>query len=417
MLDQRSEFLPSWMKNFAYQERYKVVDFQSDENYRILQIDNNLDGRLTCREIHKKKLIDRLVNHLSKYASEEYLMDQAQATRAVNVWLARTDKMNKMPKIVAFKSDPGLALCRLPFDPVKSFSSWESASPMFAEIMSRMTNSQAFMMRIGSIFDENADRKQTVWISGQKDSGKSQIDKIIRYICGYDPERGSMGGYVSLGAKDLNSAHWKQVLVDKRVVSVLEAKPEFLNQDDFKSITGDDVHTINPKGTAMFQARIECLMFFYSNDKPLIDSKDEIIERVIHCHISPVKAENMIPGHLVFQMLKNELPFFLGACIDMYQATCKNGERIPNSKDTLIEASDEHEQWALDLFERHFVVAQNNQISAGDVRAMLMTQYRMSDNRIANLKRIWEKYHEIGYIRNSGGRYWTGLNWKSTGNY
>ena len=410
-------YLGQKFKDIPYPHEYRVADYGNDT--KILK--KYYYGDL---EVWRFVSRDSVSSDVTKYFSihhpvlgEHFHMTSRESREAVNYWAQATKKFDPIQTSLVFKSDPNPSYVRLNFDINEDVEDWELECPVFAEMMSRMTNADAFMARIGSIFVPEADRKQVIWLSGPKDCGKSQLDKIIRYLCGYSAKHGDTGAYVSLSSKDLDSPHWKASLVGKRVVSVLEARSSFLNRDSFKSITGDDVHTINEKCKPMYAANIDALMFFYSNEAPHIDSKPEIIERVIDCRIEAIKAENMISGSEVFQAMKYELRGFLSACMAKYNTLCNKHGRIPNDKTTLLEAADEHEEWVDAIFEKYFVIAENHSLRKGEVRDLVLKEpsVNRADKKYRTFLRVLEAKHKITECRVNNIRYLKGFNWKNLG--
>jgi hypothetical protein len=315
---------------------------------------HELDG--ICRTSSVYTISTELLQFLKRHAkggTETYLKDSDFVKKGVEHWLTGKEQINEKPTTIAFKSDPRLAFHRLNFDPIRcALPDFEANAPTWNELLSRMSDPVAFCLRMGSLFDPCADRKQAIYISGPKDSGKSQIMVILGHIAGVDSDGG--GAYTSLSNEDLDTPFWRGTLINRRVVCIGEASPKFLCTEAFKAITGDSWHNINEKNRPMFMGKLSCLLFFFSNDAPAIDSKPDLIERVIDIRISAVnKPRDELLGEVEYQkQLRAELPHFLGYCIEEYSK--KPGKRIECNNKYLQETIDEKESESITLFENKY---------------------------------------------------------------
>lgn len=266
---------------------------------------------------------------------------------AVKRWLSTYVDLIELPKPVAFLSDTEMAMARMPFDP-KGIGDGALASkaPVFAGMLSRVTNKKAFCQRIGSIFDAKADRKQVIWMCGPTDCGKSQFAWLIGQIAG--------GSYGIIGTTDLAKPYWKALLLGKRVALVQEAAAKFIRSDEFKAITGDDEHTVEQKNMPVFQAKLPVLMFFFSNKEPEVPHDDALMERIIDCRVSAVPKDEIIPEADFRAMLTAEMPYITGYCLDQY-LELKSGSRFLCDNDSLTETVDAFQAEYLDFLEHNFV--------------------------------------------------------------
>jgi phage/plasmid-associated DNA primase len=310
--------------------------------------------------------------------------------------------MDHLPPGIVFRADPRAAFWRFDFDPltITDDDQFTWACPTWAEIGSRMTNWPAFCQRVGSIFDERADRKQAVYVSGPKDSGKSQIMRIIGYIAGSDAPNG--GSYATLANEDLESPFWRASLVGARVVCIGEASPKFLCTEAFKAITGDSLHNINQKNKPMCRSRLNPLFFFFSNDLPAIESKPDLIERVIDCRLKSLpEGVNLVGDEAYQSRLRDELPAFLGYCMALCGAS--KGSRIECDRETLQEAIDEHEQEAINIFETCFKVNETGWIESDKIEQIVRANFRkMHTWEFTKLLSIWKRRY--GLVPQQGPR-------------
>jgi hypothetical protein len=269
--------------------------------------------------------------------------------QVIKVWMNRIwpSNLNQLPRAVGFKSDPDLVMTRLDFDP-KPVASWDELqvkAPFFASMMSRIScNRNALIWRIGSLFCPESDRKQAVWMNGPADCGKSQFQWLVQQLVGHT-------GYAILGTTDWQNDFWKAPLVGKRAGVCQEAPTKFIRSDEFKSITGDDEHAINRKNKDIFHAKLEIVMFFFSNNQPEIPSDEALKRRIIHCPIEKFEGA-MMPIDEVRRRLTEEMPWIVGFAKNQYATV--GGGRVFVDTSSLDEAVDYFEAEYLDFLDRCF---------------------------------------------------------------
>lgn len=299
---------------------------------------------------------------------------------AVERWSFQCQNLPELPKPVAFKSDPELCMTRLPFDPmpISDHEALLAVAPMFAQMIERVSNRDAFCMRLGSIFDHTADRKQAVWMSGPQDAGKSVFAWLLQVLSGQS--------YGILNNTELKTPYWRAQLVGKRIGIVNEAAARFIRSDEFKAITGDEEHPINQKNQPVFIAKLPVLLFFFSNDPPEIPHDDALILRIIDCRIGAIGDEKLTQA-AVREKLLSELPFISGYCLSLYQQL-QAGGRIPCDRNTLAETIDKYEATYLDFIESHYVEDHEGYILRKDFYEMMINSGIKDGRDQAKCKRV-----------------------------
>jgi hypothetical protein len=323
------------------------------------------------------------------------------------------DAMLDLPKCIGFKSDPELVMNRLSFDPKFEFD-YKEFCPTFFKLIenidkkqikidvevaddkqkTKISNSDALCMRIGSIYDLRADRKQAIWCYGEKDSGKSQIAWLVAELAG-------RANAAQLDGNWDKDGYGKAALIGKRVAVVGEAPSKFLRSDDFKSLTGDSIHMIREKYKGGYSAKINCLFFFSSNEEPKVPHDTALIERIITCHMSPPDAKDRIPEFEMRALLSAELPYIAGYCIERYNSI-PVGTRIPCDKTDLLAVIDNYEGEYLDFLDHLFVFQEGAMMDAMDFQHEITHpggsfdpwQFKKS-TEVAKLKRIMQKRHKV----------------------
>ncbi len=311
-------------------------------------------------------LLRDFAKHLSG-ALKDYNVVFWRCVGMVRAWTFQERHLSELPKAVAFKSDPELCMTRLPFDPtpVSSLPELATAAPVFSALLARVSNSDALCMRLGSLFDPSADRKQAVWMSGPQDSGKSDVAWLVEVLSG--------NSYGVLSNTELQTPFWKSQLVGKRVGVVNEAATRFIRSDEFKAITGDDEHAINQKNQPIYNAKLLVLLFFFSNSPPEIPHDDALMLRIIDCRITAIPPEKQLQRHLIRASLTEELPHIAGYCLQLYRSLGDSGRRIPCERGDLTDTVDRYEATYIDFIESHFIADPDGYVLRREFYEVMMT--------------------------------------------
>lgn len=379
------------LNDWPFKEKFYVLNFHSEEKLKFLHEVKTADGRVLLKPVSFGTIVKFVFKKLRLIASgTSYFLSYKQTENAVQVWANTVNDLYDLPVAIAEKSFDGLTMSRLPFDLVCDNQHWREQCPTFTEILSRMSKPEQFMARIGSIFDPNCDRKQALWISGAKDCGKSQIDWLLRYIAGYDKETSTSGSYIALFEK--SNPRWLALsLMGKRIASYQEASPQFLATAEFKRLTGEDMHTAEFKGGGFVNTAMAPLFFFFSNHKPDMPNKPELIERVLYCHMEPFNGQ-MLGESQYREKLKSELPAFLGACFDKYHELTENSPRInPGDNSDLIKITEDYDSDIMDIFHKYFKVEKGQKTLITDMRDKVETvqQRGMSNVEWSAMVKVW----------------------------
>jgi Family of unknown function (DUF5906) len=303
---------------------------------------------------------ERLASLLSQWTVEtfgagleDYHLDFKISNEAVRLYANSRAATERFPAIV-YKSDQRIAYHRLAYDPLADITSDNiaTAAPIFASILQRIEqNSRAFVLRVGSMFDSTATRKQALWLHGDADAGKSQIQWLIQELIGQP-------GVVNLSSQSLKTPYWLASCVGKRVAMISEASSYFINTEQFKAVTGDDWHDINRKYRDLKQERIDTIFCFFSNHKPVIPPAPEFRNRIIDCKIGALAPRDRINEHDLRRRLLDELPAIAGFCVGEWQKS-ENRTKI----DTITEKLDEYYQLSqgdiLDTLDEKFEITGN----------------------------------------------------------
>lgn len=227
----------------------------------------------------------------------------ADVDKTRKLWYALSPPVTKPFPLVTWKSDPRPAHHKVSFDPLP-VRDCVGKTPLFDELMKRTANSTALMAFIGSLFDENSQCQQYVWIYGDGQNGKGALVRRLNSVLGpvisseQPPERASK--------------HWTVGLIGKRLVVFPDCEdPAFTRGGLFKSLTGEDRTRVEIKGGAILFMDLPLKFMFTSNKKPDISSGKADKRRIIFCPIKPIEDG----GDLNYEAkLEAETPAFISMC-------------------------------------------------------------------------------------------------------
>lgn len=290
----------------------------------------------------------RFLNQIVDLKYSQFMLNMGQCEKVIKAWMHTRTHIIKIPKTVGFKSDPDIVLSRLNFVPdrvAKTLDELTKKAPFFAQILGRMHNHEAFCARIGSIYDLNSDRKQVVWMYGPTDGGKSLIDWMIRQLCGLSATR--------LTNEELSGRFWRSKLLEKRVCLVGEASAKFIRTSAFKDVTGEAQQSIERKGRDAFDADINTILFFSSNEPPRIPKDNSLANRIIPVHLDSIEPHRMLSEEAARACLERELPIIAGYCIQVWERV--ENSRIKYDNSALINLMEEWNEDITSILDKEFI--------------------------------------------------------------
>jgi len=302
-----------------------------------------------------------------------------------------------MPPVFCEESYDGLAFSRLPWD----FA--EGDTPLFDEIMSRCSDSSAAMAFMGSLFVQDSDRQQYLFLHGDGMNGKSTLIRMLGRIFN--------NSYIAVEPPTANDKFWNWQLIGKRLVAFPDCNDEkWIGSSKFKMLTGGDSVSCQEKGKNAASHLLNCKFIFCSNTKPDISGKMSDLRRVIFCEMSPIGVEPEIEYE---EKLWLEAPYIVHKCIQQYMKQNKGGFIVTDAS-KVNEIVQQNEEKFSYIFEKHFEldVYQNvleyekKRFSCYDLVAIMKSEHMLGEKRAFTdwLKRV----HGIEYkqIRLGSDRKW-----------
>jgi energy-coupling factor transporter ATP-binding protein EcfA2 len=397
LLSGENDCVPSILGRWPY-KMIAVKQILSDDPL-ILKVDQDNVAHVHSVDAIAGELFKhlRLMQPLS--SGFPYAFPIKECLEAVKTWRLSVKTTSDMPKSFATRNDPSICFFRSQYEPDMSVTDLDTLAwmaPTWHSILGRLTNSLSFAKAVGRIYDLEASRKEAVWMVGKPNSGKSQILWFISTLVG--SEAPNHGAHHYVDADDLSTKWWKANTVGKRIISTLEARYEFLGTEQFKSLTGDNMMSVEAKGVQARTVKNELLFFFYSNDKPKIPGKAATRIRVIMCTISMFKGPKLDEAPFR-RLLCSEAEAFLGYCRNVWDASRGN---IVSDTTELDEVIAENEDVFVSVFNKHFVVDPKASVRCDIVREKIAYS-KPSDMTIPAFTNHWSREFDIKYERRKEG--------------
>lgn len=214
--------------------------------------------------------------------------------------ITHSTPLKAQPPALVEGDDNQIAFARLDFI-VKPISHEEFAekAPVTAELLSRMDKPERFASFIAKVVT-NRNRKQALWLWGDADAYKSTYIEIIGSVF--------KGAYANFQSQHFDPSYqWLEAeLEGKRLIQCDEAKPEVVEHDKFKMLTGASQVMANVKYGHPKHVRLECHFVFTSNKPPTASREAALKARLLPVHIQG-KPDNSFSYHERVRAYRNEL--------------------------------------------------------------------------------------------------------------
>ena len=384
---------------------FRALNQEPDFNYGVIQIP---DGpRIPVR-------LDRgVVNFCSEENITSYILQAVKgygfsftaknAKEAMDYWRLFKPPIEE-PKIVRMLSDDGLCFHRLLFDPNENMP-----TPLFDAFLARTTNSEALKIFIGSLFVDEADRQQYVWLYGQGLNGKGTLLRFLDKCLG--------PAYFSTEPPTRDDKFWNYSLLGKRLVAFPDINnSRFPASQKFKMLSGDDKVPIEPKGKQAYNAKLSCKFIFASNERPDISSQKSDMRRAIFCEIGEISKVEI--GYET--KLWAEAPGIVGKCIKAYTEKCGEHGPIPTDTeglDTLVEERSAFYELIIEksfkIDKRKTVIKENKTVPIIDADKEKMknidfidhlNSWKLQKESIREFKKYLESVHGVKYKQFKTGK-------------
>lgn len=336
---------PGGLPNFP--KRYYAATL--DEGLRIILRDVG-DGLVLVS--NRDAVAEDLIEFAASIKDASWLLDWRSATQAADVWLHMA-KPIPLPPAYRWADEPEhlLTFSRLPWT-----NQLCGPTPTWDKLLSRLSNADAFKAWLGSLFIEEANHQQYVWLHGIGGEGKGAIDRFLNKVLGR--------AYRSEEPPHAGDKFWTYFLIGSRLVTFADCNAKgFPATGKFKSLCANDAVRCEVKGGKAFTTRLGCRFIFYSNERPALSTEAADMRRVIYCEFERL-AEGFRPEPTFEERLWAEGGDFLGKCINAYKLG--NHEHGPISTET-----EDIQAWAAtqeahleDIFSENFELTDNDFVTA-----------------------------------------------------
>lgn len=344
--------------------------------------------------ISKQRIIDAISTYWQTgcpwLTKKNQLLD-SEAKTCFALWASTTPSLSLAINPVVQKSDDSYCFYRLPFDfdndPAKTI---EFDAPCWAELLGRMSNHEAFLAWIGSLFDTESDRQQYVWIYGEGENGKSTIGRFLTRLIGPSAR--------SEQVPDKGDKFWSYGLLGKRLIIFPDCNDYgFPQRGIFKSLTGEDGVRVEAKGHNSFSTTLNGKFLFFSNEKPSITGTSANKRRAIFCEIAPILERF---GKDYEERLWLEAPIFISECAKTYKFHTKDSKTITTKTDgieaLISDNEDRYQAFAQEYLNIH------SEARPKDIE--LLTPYQLQDCfRRAGIRSFNEQRQYLSYMERELG--------------
>lgn len=326
---------------------------------------------------------------------EFFDLTDRQIDGAARYWEKTTPAL-EMPAKIGFQGEDGLVMRRIPF------ALTDGPTPLWDELMGRITNSQALMAWFGSLFIDQSNTHQYVWIHGGGDDGKGSIARFWKKVLAHL--------YSSQEPPSLNDRFWTYGIKDARLVVFEDCNnTSFVTSGFFKSLTGGDWVRGEIKGGAVLSLLIKAKYMFLSNEKPDISSERADNRRIIYCTIKPFKGE---AGIHYETGLWDEASAFLYKCLAMYAKMAPDHGRIKTDTTLIGEVVETNEERFSSFLETNFHMGPTYRCEPYKLQTLMSKEFKTKKERqqfIAYLERLGIKKEIIRNENNEPKRYYMQL--------
>lgn len=391
-----------------------LVQEGGDKNHiTILQM-NPL--RKICSVVSPDHVANELVAYIVKYDHTITVneipieIDTSEALDAVRFWMAVDPKLGDHPPRVAFEDDLcqatpddsfDFAYNRAPFlrrtiaqQSERYLTLLEEGEECFPtdlckdweEMRQRVTNFDALLAWIWSLFEKDSDISQYLYLYGNGNDGKSVLASVLGKLLG--------SAYLTATQLDIENRFFLPNILGKRVCYISEASPKFPMSGRFKALTGERAILCEIKGQQHFQSTHNCKFLFASNNKLDLSHSRADQRRVIYCEFEtfegkPKRADVIVRD--LYCQLMHLLPYMRAK----YMQLTSDGT-IKTDRSQAEALADEHDEEALMVFDSHFEADPKYYTSASYVALRIRADY--SNQKMHDFKEAWRRHKKVHYI-------------------
>lgn len=334
---------------------------------------------------------DVLVRHLTQELSQLVktgaisLKDgkgELSAEDLIRHWKRTAPAITEAPAPFGWPESNDWVIKRLSFSPTKGLHlAW-------GEFLSRLSDPEAFMAFVWSCFELKNRSRQALWLYGPEgQDGKSTVLNTLANCFGQ-------------AAAGLNNTQIRSDsrfalanFYNKRLIIYPDAKnTKFPMSELFRSLTSGDIVPIEFKGEGTVNVKLYVKLMIASNNEPEVTLGRADLSRLIRIDVEPSENRDDPTWE---DKLNAELPYFLFTCREVYQQICPHGGQIRVSEKTqnlVADSAIEMQEPLQEIFDKHFEIADGEEISASALRTTLKDEFK-SEDQFRNFKKfLYDRY-------------------------
>ncbi len=324
-----------------------------------MRINAGDEVELVGRDYVQDAIIRYAVNELG--AMPDLLVTARTAADIARYWLALAQPIDAADvAYTRWQSEPGLTYRRLPW------AKGSGATPTWDDLLSTMTNVEAFKDWIGSLFFLESNSHNYVWIYGEGGDGKGTINRFLHGVFGKSYQAKTAPSCDPRGTVD---KFWAYNLLTARLAAFPDCdNPSFTSSGIFKSVTGGDPIPMEQKGGIAFTGMINARCLVLANCQPAITGERSNTRRIIYCELEAL--ERKWAG--IQDRLWDEGGLFLSNCVAQYSDKYPEHTPIKTdqtvSQDAITHVVADNEQHFTSFFETYFELKPDGSATPGDLQ-------------------------------------------------
>lgn len=383
---QRKPMASQW-KPFSH--RFHVLKDKSGTHQYLQEGENQV-----LFPISSQKILDALISyfHHDCFHMQATDIKISEFADAIKYWAAMTPSLAETIEPVRSKSNSGYTWHKLPFDLQKG------KHPHWDELLSRMSNAEAFTCWVASLLDAKSNCQQYVWLYGEGRNGKGAVARFLTKLM----------GPASIWERVPNESDrfWTSGLIGKRLVIFDDCERyNFPSSGLFKTLTGGSDIRVERKNATSFTAPLNAKYIFTSNTNPTLSSKEADLRRSIYCEVGNITKPF---GSDYEDQLWKEAPNFLHYCWLKYRDLCPDSKEIPVDRSQIeMLASNNEEEFQI-IWDKYFIPSPESSIAPKKLSEVFKAEGLYSDQNIRRFKDWMTRIHGVKKrsITLKNGREW-----------
>jgi hypothetical protein len=305
---------------------------------------------------------------------------------------------------IAEKSTPGLCRYRLPYDiAALEYDDAMAKAPTWKAYLDRTSDPLAICQFLFEVCTGQGSYKQSLWLHGAPDAGKSTLAIIIKEIFRHPR------ACVMLNSQTELLHNHTRFLIAKMHGSALvcwdDSSPLLASNAEFKAITGSRLQSLEEKGRKAVPITLSCRHMITSNPPPqyrLDDEKEAKAMATRFVEVEITEAERPTDWDVWKTALKKEFQWLLAAgkraFLDRYiESKCQSR--------TDSQVTKSYGQDDMNDFLSDFASCKGMNLQVKNLKSYLIARGYNKDNDVNKLKNILIRYYNTRVVRRDNIRY------------